>query len=86
MFFDATGENLRVPGQQELSGYFSLFSHFTRLKTLKAAVQAGEDGLNQNRHYAINYNQIDRFKNRVMNIVKFSTKTDSRNKKNPYFR
>lgn len=45
MFFNATGENLKVLGQQELSRYFSLFSHFTRLKTLEEVAQAGESGL-----------------------------------------
>ncbi len=95
MFLDNTNENRIVLGQQELSKYFSLFSHFTRLKTLQEVAQAGEEGLshivevnglhdatvrnnlsllkkynfitgtlrsNQNLHYKINYEQVDRFK------------------------
>lgn len=87
-----------IPGQQELSRYFSLFAHFTRLLTLKEVAQAGENGLNhiigvnglhettvrntlsllkkhhfitgqlranQNLHYSINYDQIDRFKRQL---------------------
>lgn len=45
MFFDATDKNWAVPGQQHLSGYFSLFARFTRLKTLEEVAQAGEAGL-----------------------------------------
>ncbi len=84
-----------VLGQQELARYFSLFSHFTRLKTLEEVAKAGDDELNQivevnglhdgtvrsnllllkkyhfitgqlrsnqNLHYKINYEQVDRFK------------------------
>lgn len=46
MFFDPTGEHVKLPGQQELSRYFSLFSHFTRLKTLEEVAHGGEAGLN----------------------------------------
>lgn len=95
MFYNATKENAKVLGQQELSRCFSLFSHFTRLKTLEEVALAGETGLNtivevnglhditvrnnlsllkkygfitgqlrsnQNLHYKINYDQIDKFK------------------------
>lgn len=98
MFFDANRENKMVLGQQELSRYFSLFSHFTRLKTLEEVAQAGEAGLdyivnvnglhettirgnlallkkykfvigilrsNQNLHYKINYDEIDKFKRQI---------------------
>lgn len=34
-----------VPGQQELSRYFSLFAHVTRLKLVQEVAQAGEAGL-----------------------------------------
>lgn len=95
MFFDNRNENRIVLGQQELARYFSLFSHFTRLKTLEEVAKAGKGGLNhivevnglhdgtvrsnlsllkkyrfitgqlrsnQNLHYKIDYEQIDRFK------------------------
>lgn len=45
MFLKENNENIVILGQQELSRCFSLFSHFTRLKTLEKVAKAGEEGL-----------------------------------------
>ena len=44
MFLDNTNEDRIVLGQQELSRYFSLFAHFTRLKLVQKVAQAGDAG------------------------------------------